>query len=593
MNISVLNGVSAITALKRPQKSSAIRQQGLANDAFVKTSAAPPAKKQETVNIKDVQAELQTMTAFNGKPKFKEDKIEALTKIVQDNPEKWNAIKTISQEPKMISSLVLDFASRDTETLDAVADLSLRKNEKGEPRYSPLEIRNLANQLNGEELEKVGVLANAPLDSDEVIAIAKDKNLRNPEKLVKKVNQFIKDTPDSRRISFVKDEFDENGYTLRADLPENGAKILLLDSNMQDRALEFVSMEKSPEGYLQQVKKTNDYQNHTTSKVVSMTSPSLPTPIVVDETRIIKNAQGQVLRKEVYSLSDLAGTPNIKHIYPDGSEKIISSGKFDENTGKTTVQKDMTSLDGTRTQYFYEDDPQGNVVSSYKITDKNGKVLLNKDITFTVVDENTFISTENDKKYEIKFDEKSIKITNINNGEVSTLNTEEMTDGNKDKLMKSLRHMPAEELIALGKTTEKLTGIDNIYQSTYAATTKTIKTGDNLFTVLHEAGHAKDYEKVDVKQKETLVNSIFSNPDVNKVFEEEKAAFNKAFPLAQRDHISYFIKTSEYKDGLQEAIAETNALLNTKNTDDLFSIRSQYLQQYFPKTIVMLAQLMD
>ena len=181
----------------------------------------------------------------------------------------------------------------------------------------------------------------------------------------------------------------------------------------------------------------------------------------------------------------------------------------------------------------------------------------------------------------------------MNNGEKSVLNIEEMTDGNKEKLMQSLRHMPAEELIALGKTTEKLTGIDNTYQSTYAATTKTIKSGDNLFTILHEAGHAKDYEHVDVKQKETLVKSLFSNPEVNKTFEEEKAAFNKAFPLAQREHISYFIKTSEYKDGLQEAIAETNALLNTKNTEDLFSIRSHYLQQYFPKTIVLLAQLMD
>ena len=90
-----------------------------------------------------------------------------------------------------------------------------------------------------------------------------------------------------------------------------------------------------------------------------------------------------------------------------------------------------------------------------------------------------------------------------------------------------------------------------------------------------------------------MTNSIFSNPKVNETFEAEKAAFNEAFPLAQRDHISYFIKTSEYKDGLQEAIAETNALLNTKNTEDLFSIRSQYLQQYFPKTIVLLAQMMD
>lgn len=253
----------------------------------------------------------------------------------------------------------------------------------------------------------------------------------------------------------------------------------------------------------------------------------------------------------------------------------------------------MTSLDGTRTEYLYEDEPGGNMSSSYKITDKDGNILLDKHQSFTVIDENTFISTENDKKYEIKFEEDKINVTNLNNGEISTLELDTKTEGNKEKLLASLKRMPAEEIIALNSTTDKLTGIENTYQSTYAATTRTIKSGDNLFTILHEAGHAKDYAKVDVKQKETLVNSIFSKPEVNKVFEEEKSAFNKAFPLAQRDHISYFIKTSEYNDGLQEAIAETNALLNTKNTEDLFSIRSQYLQQYFPRTIVLLAQIMD
>ena len=48
----------------------------------------------------------------------------------------------------------------------------------------------------------------------------------------------------------------------------------------------------------------------------------------------------------------------------------------------------------------------------------------------------------------------------------------------------------------------------------------------------------------------------------------------------------------EYRDHvekLEEAIAESNALLSTYNNDDLFAIRAQYLQQYFPKTIATLA----
>ena len=52
----------------------------------------------------------------------------------------------------------------------------------------------------------------------------------------------------------------------------------------------------------------------------------------------------------------------------------------------------MKSPDGTRTQYLYENDPQGNRIVDYKITDKNGKVLLNKSQTFEVINENKFIS---------------------------------------------------------------------------------------------------------------------------------------------------------------------------------------------------------
>lgn len=591
MNISNLIPTRALTPLKQVQQRDLYRKTSTPNDIFTKTNTAKDENK-PAFNADKAIEELKEVKSFNGKTKFTDEKAEELKSILVENPEKWDAVKTLANQPKMISSLVLEFATKDLETLNAVKDLSLLKKENGDIKFSPLQIKKLANDLEGKELAKVPLLATTPLDSDNIYDIAKNPNITDVKKITDIINNFAANSEDARRISFAKDDFDEKAYTIRADFEGNGSKILLLDKNLKERAVETVNIERSQEGYLQQVKNTVDFQNHTTSKVIAYTNKNLPAPVVTEETKIVKNAQGQTLRKEVYTLSDLAGTPNIKYIYPDGSEKVVCSGKFDENTGKITVQKDMTSLDGTRTQYFYEDDPIGNMSSSYKITDKNGNVLLDKNITFTVKDENTFISTENDKKYEIKFSDDKIDVKNLANDEVETLNISQI-NGSKEQLLAAFKRMPAEEIIALNRTTDNLTGIDNIYQSTYAATTRTIKSGDNLFTVLHEAGHAKDYANVNVKDKATLVNSIFSKPEVNKVFEEEKAAFNKAFPLAQRDHISYFIKNSEHKDGLQEAIAETNALLNTRNTEDLFTIRSNYLQQYFPKTIVLLAQIMD
>lgn len=593
MNINFLPSVSSVTTRKTDNNRTIIRNQGLKNDTFIPSGGVKSKEPKKEFNSQEAINELKSINSFNGKPKFNDEKLTQIKNILDKQPEKWDAIKTISAQPKMISTLVLDFANRDLNTLNAVAKLSEIKKDNGEAKFSSLEIRNLTNQLQGEELLKVCQLSSTPLSNDNIIEIAKNKNIPDIKRIINTVNNYASSSPDMRRISFIKDEFDDNAYNVRIDMKNNGSKIILLDKALNETALEVVSIENDENGHPQQVKNTNDFRNNTISKVISMKSPSFPQPIVTEETRIIKNSQGQVLRKELYTLSDLAGIPNIKYVYPNGEEKIISSGHYDENTGKTTVTKDMKSLDGTRTQYLYEDEPNGNMHSSYKITDKNGNVLLNKTITFKKLDENTFISTENDKKYEVKFSNGIINITNMNNGEVSTFNFDEKADGDKEKLLESFKQMPAEEIIALNQNTDNFIGIKNIYQSTYAATTRTIKSGDNLFTILHEAGHAKDYANVDVKQKETLVNSIFSNPEVNKVFEEEKAAFNKAFPLAQRDHISYFIKTSEYKDGIQEAIAETNAILNTKQSDTLFSIRTQYLQQYFPKTIAYLATIID
>lgn len=593
MNISFLTGVSVLSPIKA-KKAIPIRQQGLQKDTFEKSiTKEEQEQKSSSLDMESIRQELTTMTTFNGKQKFKDDKLEEITKIIEENPEKWESVKTLSQQPKMISSLIIDFASRDAETLKAVTELSVLEKEDGSPKFSPLAIKNLANQLNGEQLPKVGHLADTPLDSDEIIAIAKDERLTDMDKLATKVNQFAKSSPDIRRVSFQQDEYDENAYTIRADLANNGSKILLLDKNLDDRALEIVEMQTAPNGALLQIKKSNDFKTNTVSKVTAEVNKSLPQPVVTEEVRVIKDENGKTVRKELYSLSDIAGTPNIKYVYPDGTEKIISSGEVDSKTGVKTVNKDMVSLDGTRTEYLFEDDPNGNMISEYRVTDKDGNVLLDNNLTFEVIDENTFISTENDKKYQININGDNISVTNLKNGEVTTLDIDTMADGNREKLMTSFKRMPAEEIISIGRTTKSLTGIDNTYQSSYAATTKTIKSGDNLFTILHEAGHAKDFEGVDVKNKETLTKAINSNPEVEKIFEEEKAAFNKAFPLSQREHISYFIKTSEYNDGLQEAIAETNALLNTKCTEDLFSIRSHYLQQYFPRTIVLLSKIMD
>ena len=61
--------------------------------------------------------------------------------------------------------------------------------------------------------------------------------------------------------------------------------------------------------------------------------------------------------------------------------------------------------------------------------------------------------------------------------------------------------------------------------------------------------------------------------------------------------IDYFInKVTHYGGelgGFKEVIAEGNALLTTPKTMDLLAIRSQYLQQYFPRTIASLSNIVS
>ena len=147
--------------------------------------------------------------------------------------------------------------------------------------------------------------------------------------------------------------------------------------------------------------KGTNKRNNSVSKVRLEVRKNMPQPVLINEVRVIKDKDGKTIRKEYTDQSEVAGVLNIKPVCPDGTEKVLSSGTVDKKTGITSVKKDMTSLDGTRTQYLYEDDPQGNRISDYIITDKDGKTLLKNSQSFEVLSDNKFISAKNDKKYEI------------------------------------------------------------------------------------------------------------------------------------------------------------------------------------------------
>ena len=126
---------------------------------------------------------------------------------------------------------------------------------------------------------------------------------------------------------------------------------------------------------------------------------------------------------------------------------------------------------------------------------------------------------------------------------------------------------------------------------------------DDPFVFLHELGHATDVggkpffmsRDEDTGELGMIVDGAIRNDkDFKEIYEQERQNFLKEFPTNEREHINYFIADEAAPKrpqlGKIETIAETNALLNTYQSTDVIGIRTQYLQQHFPRTIAYLSK---
>ena len=337
------------------------------------------------------------------------------------------------------------------------------------------------------------------------------------------------------------------------------------------------------------VTKSHDAERNISSRTTQALDK---TGTVLNETNIIRDKDGNIIRTEYYSQSDVPGILDVRVKTPDGKTKVISSGKVDPETGFTLVEKNMESLDGTVTQYRYEDDPQGNRIIDYKITDKDGNVLMNDSQTFEVISDTKMISSYNDNVYEITLDGNKLTVNGKTTGEeaVFELDTYLSDKSNKEMLLNLLKQMPGHELINLNKKVKTLSSTNDKISSKHIPVQQSIITGNDISVLLHEAGHSKH----SLGAQEVQFNDEFM-----KIFDEEREAFIKAFPDQQQKHLEYFLNEQLHiarmrKQGTyEETVAETNSLLNTYYHSPELQIRAQYLQQYFPRTIAELSKIMQ
>ena len=560
-----------------------------------KPSPVNPATRPDTFERAgyDRQAFTNQLESYHdkkGKPVYNKQNIAVIITNIEKDPKRYAPLQEMAALPNMKGKDLAKISYGKADSLVITNEFSKKTTVSGNLKYTSDNLIQFAN-MPANELERIRPLTDTTLRVDRISDIAKDKNL-DLQKLGKKINEMEevcgKNTRTLDKIYFKKDIYDpKNAYVLTGSTISGVEKQELLDKNLNRMAIAETASYTSKAGKEYMVTKTNDLRNNTVSKVRSYIDKD-GYPIVENQVRIIKDKNGKVQKTEYMTMSEVKGVYDAKNVYPNGKVEQISSGKIDKKTGIVSVKRDMKSLDGTRTEYLYENDPQGNRIIDYKITDENGKQLLKYSQSLEVIDDNTFITSKNDKSYEVKIskDENTMTVRDMKTNYQNELNLGRMLRGDKKSMVNLLKKFPGEELIALKDTTNILKGMKRMDDCCYWPDKKEIDIVDDLYSVLHELGHAKDFKNGD--------HDITASKDVQEVYDKEREAFNKAFPNAQRDHINYFIDVNEHysgpRGGLEETVAESNALLNSYNGELDIAARAQYLQQYFPKTIVQIAK---
>lgn len=496
-------------------------------------------------------------------------------------------------------------------------------------RYSP-GILKVFNGLNSEQLKSLKHLAKTRLIAEDAADIAKKFNESDVKKITSHLLEMQKTCSENnlKEITFKPDSYDPSAYLINlTQIDEVAERNELLDKNMNRQAYDEAIEYKTADGRYFGEKKSHDLRTNTYTYIRYGCNSDEKKSYVTHEIRSTLDKDGKVKSRVYLRPSQVKGIYDIDKMDENGKIEPVSRGVLDPKTGAVGVKKTMTSLDGTKTFYSYADTPNGDRTLTYKITDKDGKVLMDNTKTFHVISDNHYTSTSNGKSYDITVGDYSLTVKDMADSKrTATFNFHELEDDifakmknlekmknpekikkqvlsdsydNKEKILEALKQLPGDELLALKETTKILKGRENAMDSVYTPSDKSLYSGNKLFSILHELGHAKDSKNFTAS---TLVDDfnkgfgtvVTNDNEFKKIYKEEREAFKSAFPTTQRQYIDYFI--NGYQDsiyGRKETVAESNALLNTPTPLDTLEMRTQYLQQYFPRTIARANELLQ
>ena len=299
-----------------------------------------------------------------------------------------------------------------------------------------------------------------------------------------------------------------------------------------------------------------------------------------------------------YTLSDYPEDMDILKAIENGT---ISGGEklstvIKNKDGSTTYKESFEHNDCTTVRdYNILKDENGNKISEcykYNITDKNGNILLNIDREFVLNPDSSSTTTINGVKYTSTFDEENKIITVINpNGDETRINIENkfnyVTKEQKEILWNLFKESPADTLLTLEGNIRTINFVTTL-KSSINSCNKILNIGNDLATLNHELGHAKDDHNYIVLSKNTELINIYN---------EEMAILKENYPSEIESFIKYFGQEGGQFGvdlGINEFIAETNAILGIYgNKTEGVKTRAMILTKYFPQTIAKISELLN
>ncbi len=318
------------------------------------------------------------------------------------------------------------------------------------------------------------------------------------------------------------------------------------------------------------------------------------TQITIAETIARYDNNGNLLYTENMTRGKDGLTRNVSLTYKNGNQIPVQWATNDAESGNTILQRNLISPDGTETNYYYEETPEGMKINEYKITDKDGSVLLNQRRTFMPVAGNPdkFISSVNDRIYEIEYSGNTVKITDKKENKVTTFDLSKLTDTPSKDIITALKRLPGDALIDIKERKLKKIDIDDMVPSwdkdnkvLYMHSSEYSDETEQFGVFMHEFGHFLD-TKIDSEK----FGEISQNPEFLKVYKEELENFKHSSTSLMQEYVDYFIDHDGDAIGAQaETVAESNKILTSPHTET----RTYYLQQNFPKTIAKIAELLE